>query len=311
MKESTRFFLTLKLLLYYRALAHTGKNADTDYWNWNTDTRTTAIVLNAFVQIDPKNPITANAVRWLMAHRDSGHWYTTQETAWSLIALTNWMSASNEYDTNYAYVVGLNGNVLNQGNATKDNLTQNVNLQVQMKDLLKDAANYLVFTRGDGTGNLYYTAYLSTELPVESIQPLDQGVSLSRQYFTLDNSKKPITDATRGDLVRVRLTVVVPAAMHYIVVDDPLPAGFEAVDSSILTDTAVPSSYTLKDYNERGWGWWYFSHVELKRREGRALGRLPARRNVRVHLSGACQHCRNVQSHSAHRERVLLPGCGR
>ncbi len=27
-----------------------------DYWNWNTDTRTTAIVLNAFVQIDPQNP---------------------------------------------------------------------------------------------------------------------------------------------------------------------------------------------------------------------------------------------------------------
>jgi len=240
------------------------EEADTDYWNWNTDTRTTAIVLNAFVQLDPKNPITANAVRWLMAHRDSGHWTTTQETAWSLIALTNWMSASNEYDTNYAYVVGLNGNVLNQGNATQQNLTDTVQLKIELKDLLKDSANYLVFTRGDGTGNLYYTAYMSATLPVESIQPLDQGVSLSRQYFALDNSKKPITEAQRGDLVRVRLTVVVPAAVHYIVVDDPLPAGFEAVDASILTDTAVPSSYTLKDYNERGWGWWYFSHIELK-----------------------------------------------
>jgi uncharacterized protein YfaS (alpha-2-macroglobulin family) len=83
---------------------------------------------------------------------------------------------------------------------------------------------------------------------------LDQGVSLSRQYFSLDDPKKPITAIQRGDLVRVRLTVVVPAAMHYIVVDDPLPAGFEAVDASILTDTAVPASYTVTDYNERGWG---------------------------------------------------------
>ncbi len=64
--------------------------------------------------------------------------------------------------------------------------------------------------------------------------------------------------------MRVRLTVVVPAAVHYIVVADPLPAGFEAVDASILTDTAVPTSYTLTDYNERGWGWWYFSHIELR-----------------------------------------------
>ncbi|HXD12306.1 MAG TPA: alpha-2-macroglobulin family protein, partial [Anaerolineales bacterium] len=240
------------------------EESSTDYWNWNTDTRTTAIVLNAFVQIDPKSPITANAVRWLMAHRDRGHWYTTQETAWSLIALTNWMSASNEYDTKYAFAIGLNGEVLDQGNAAKENLTKTVALQVELKDLLKEAANYLVFTRGDGTGNLYYTAYLSAELPVESIKPLDQGVSLSRQYYTLDDSKTPITDASRGDLVRVRLTVVVPAAVHYIVVDDPLPAGFEAVDATILTDTVVPASYTVADYNERGWGWWYFSHVELR-----------------------------------------------
>jgi uncharacterized protein YfaS (alpha-2-macroglobulin family) len=246
------------------------EESTTDYWNWNTDTRTTAIVLNAFVQIDPNaattggSPITANAVRWLMAHREKGHWYTTQETAWTLIALTNWMSASNEYDTNYAFAIGLNGDLLNQGNATKDKLTETVNLQVELKDLLKEAANYLVFTRGEGTGNLYYTAYLSAELPVESIEPLDQGVSLARQYFTVDDSKTPITDAARGDLVRVRLTVVVPAAVHYIVVDDPLPAGFEAVDASILTDTAVPTSYTLTDYNERGWGWWYFSHIELR-----------------------------------------------
>jgi len=235
-----------------------------DYWNWNTDTRTTAIVLNAFVQLDPQSPVTANAVRWLMAHREQGRWHTTQETVWSLIALTNWMSASNEYDTDYAFAIGLNGEMLEQGEATRENLTQSVKLQVELEDLLKETANYLVFTRGDGTGNLYYSAYLSAELPVESIEPLDQGVSLSRGYFALDDLKTPITEIQRGELVRVRLTVVIPAAVHYIVVDDPLPAGLEAIDSTILTDTAVPASYTLTDYEERGWGWWYFTHTELR-----------------------------------------------
>ncbi len=238
--------------------------AQVDYWNWNTDTRTTAIVLNAFVQIDPKNPITAQAVRWLMAHRESSHWHSTQETAWSLIALTNWLTVSKEYDTNYQYAIGLNGSLLQQGNAGKDNLTQTVKLQVALKDLLKDTVNYVVFTRGSGTGNLYYDAYLSTTLPVESIQPLDQGMSLSRQYFTLDDPKTAITGIGRGDLVRVRLTMVVPADLHYVVIDDPLPAGLEAVDASIMTDTQVPAKYTLQDYTERGWGWWYFDHTELR-----------------------------------------------
>jgi len=235
-----------------------------DHWNWNSDTRTTAIVLNAFIQIDPTNPITANAVRWLMAHRDGGHWYSTQETAWSLIALTNWLVESKEFETDYKYSVGLNGDTLQVGLASKDNLSETVDLQVQIEDLLKEEANSLVITRGRGQGNLYYSAYLSTSLPVSEIQPLDQGVSLSREYFALDDLMKPITEIERGELVKVRLTVVVPAAVHYIAIDDPLPAGLEALDASLATDTAVPSSYTAQDYKERGWGWWYFSHVELR-----------------------------------------------
>ncbi len=113
------------------------EEAAKDYWNWNSDTRTTAIVLNTFVQIDPQNPITANAVRWLMAHRDSGHWYSTQETTWSLIALTNWLVTSKEYETSYEYAIGLNDELLQEGQSNKDNLTETVNLQVELKRPVK------------------------------------------------------------------------------------------------------------------------------------------------------------------------------
>jgi alpha-2-macroglobulin len=235
-----------------------------DWWNWNTDTRTTAIILNAFVQINPKSPITANAVRWLMAHREGTHWYSTQETTWALIALTNWMTTSKEYQANYQYAVGLNGGLLQQGEATRENITQIVNLEVQFKDLLKEKTNDIVFTRGRGNGNLYYTAYLTTALVVDEIEPLDQGVMLSREYFAMDDLETPITEVGKGELVKVRLTVVVPASVHYVVINDPLPAGLEAVDSTLATDVEVPRTYTARDYRQRGWGWWYFSHIELR-----------------------------------------------
>jgi uncharacterized protein YfaS (alpha-2-macroglobulin family) len=242
------------------------EEGEIDYWNWNTDTRTTAIVLDTFVKIDPKNPLTANAVRWLMAHRNSSHWRSTQETAWSLIALTDWLAASKEYETSYPFAIGFNGNPLQQGQASPQNLLETVKLQVELKDLLKDEVNYLVLTRGEGTGNLYYTAYMNATLPVEQVRPLDQGISLSRQYFALSDTKNktPITEASRGDILRVRMTMVVPAALHYAVVDDPLPAGLEAIDASLETDTVVPEVYTMQDYSERGWGWWYFDHIELR-----------------------------------------------
>ncbi len=240
------------------------EESETDYWNWNTDTRTTAIVLNALIQIAPDNPIVPQAVRWLMAHRSAGHWASTQETTWSLIALTNWLVESKEFETSYQYALGLNGEPLTQAGANRDNLTETFDLQVDLKDLLKDEANYLVFTRGEGPGSLYYSAYLNATLPVEQIQPLDQGVSLVREYFTLDDPKTPITEIERGELVRVRLTMVVPAALHYVVVEDPLPAGFEAIDSSLESGAEIPRKYTRADYDLYGWGGWYFTHREVR-----------------------------------------------
>ena len=67
--------------------------------------------------IDPNNPINANAVRWLMSHRTDGHWSGTQETAWTLMALTHWMVSSGELEANYPYAVALNNKELGSGAA--------------------------------------------------------------------------------------------------------------------------------------------------------------------------------------------------
>jgi alpha-2-macroglobulin len=239
------------------------EETEADVWNWGSDLRTSAVVLNAFIQIDPQSSITANAVRWLVSSRTVDHWGSTQETTWTLTALSNWLIASHEFESNYRYAIGLNGKPLQDGTVTADNLTKTVTLQIGAAQMLKDGINYLVVTRGEGAGNLYYTAYLQAALPVAQIQPLDRGITVSRQYFSLTNDKTPITQIGRGEVVRVRVTVIAPDSLHYVLVNDPLPAGLEAIDTSLLTDVQVPSVYTYQDFSQRGWGWWFFSHVEL------------------------------------------------
>ncbi|MEW5938973.1 MAG: alpha-2-macroglobulin, partial [Chloroflexota bacterium] len=236
---------------------------ETDFWNWNTDLRTTAIVLDAFVKIDPTSALTADAVRWLMAHRSADGWGSTQETAWTLLALTDWLAVSREFESDYSYAVGLNGSPLQRGQVTPANLTESVIVPIPQASLT-DQVNYLVIARGAGVGNLYYTAYLNAQLPVDQVKALDRGIIVSRQYFALDDPKHPITEIQRGELARVRVTIVAPAALHYVVVDDPLPAGLEAVDASLQTDAQIPTRYNVTDFERRGWGWWFFTHIELR-----------------------------------------------
>jgi uncharacterized protein YfaS (alpha-2-macroglobulin family) len=236
---------------------------DVDYWNWNTDLRTTAIVLNALIQVDPENVLIADGIRWLMKHRQAGHWYSTQETSWSLMALTNWLSLSKEFETNYQYAIGLNGELLETKQADAEHLMETSVLQVDVEKLLADETNYFVLTRGSGPGVLYYSAYMDYSLPVKDIEALDQGILVSRQYFHADDLKTPITEAQRGDLVQVRVTLVVPESLHYVVIDDPLPAGLEAIDASLLTSQQVPDVYRARDYDRYGWGWWYFYYKQI------------------------------------------------
>ena len=244
------------------------EEAVSDRWNWNTDTRTTAIVLSALSQIDPLNPLNANAVRWLMSHRTNGHWLGTQETAWSLMGLTNWMVASGELNANYQYAVGLNGERLGGGVANAESLRQTLVLKVDVADLLKAQANRLAFAHDGGPGNLYYTAHLTVDLPVEQIQPLDRGIIVSRSYYRLDGSETPVTEARVGEMLVARLTVIATNALHYVVVDDPLPAGLEAVNQEL--ETSVQNTETSGFTSSwdggywRGWGWWSFSHIQLR-----------------------------------------------
>jgi uncharacterized protein YfaS (alpha-2-macroglobulin family) len=237
-----------------------------DNYNWNSDTRTTAIVLSALSEIDTRNPLNANAVRWLMAHRSNGHWSSTQETAWTILGLTRWMAASGELQADYRYAVALNSNQLGDGTATADNLRETAEFKVDINALLLGEANRLAIARDEGPGNLYYTAHMDVALPVEEVQALDQGIVVSRSYYSLDDPTMPVEEAQQGELLLARLTIVAPNTLHYLLVEDPWPAGLEGVDRSLNTSTQAISPYQFsgEDIARTGWGWWYFNHVEMR-----------------------------------------------
>ena len=250
-----------------------------DYINMNTNVRTTAIVLWALAQHSDGSDAAqlANIARWLMAVRGgNGYWESTHTTAWALAGLIAYMRASGELQGDFSYTVTLNGQQVLNGKYNRDNLDQRQTLVFAIADLLTDRGNRLVIERkppqGDqsGKGKLYYTARLRYYLPVDQVKALDRGIIVNRRY-ELDG--KPVQEAQVGDVIRVRLTLIAPHALHYVLLEDPLPAGCEAVDTSLATTSVTEegpklTQLPLKEqdywYNRYGWGWWWFSHSEVR-----------------------------------------------
>jgi uncharacterized protein YfaS (alpha-2-macroglobulin family) len=127
-----------------------------------------------------------------------------------------------------------------------------------------------------GTGGVYY--YLSVnEVPAAPpITPEIRGVQVERWYERLDGGT-PLVSVAEGDLVRVRLKITVPSTRYFLVLDDALPAGLEAVDLSLRTAATMPGpganaeaaehdeSEPTSWYGSWDSGWWSpFDHRELR-----------------------------------------------
>ncbi len=242
-----------------------------DWWAMNTDTRSTAIVLDTFAKLDPDNALIPNAVRWLMVAREVGIWETTQETAWALIALTDWMVETGELDADYDFGLYLNDSETAVGTATRETVDQGVTAVIPISDLDPDTTNALTIARTDGSGRLYYTAHLQVYLPVESIEPEDRGFIVQRKYTLADCEAQDrrecpeVTEANLGDVIRVDLTIISPHDRYYVVVEDPLPAGAEAVDTGLSTTSLLAMGPSLQRESSPYWWWWHwYSRSEMR-----------------------------------------------
>ena len=68
--------------------AHVGELADPYLlWFWNSNVRSTAIVLHSLVQAGASDAPLVQLVRWLMTARTNGRWGNTQENAHAMAAL--------------------------------------------------------------------------------------------------------------------------------------------------------------------------------------------------------------------------------
>ena len=77
----------------------------------------------------------------------------------------------------------------------------------------------------------------------------------------------PISSTHVGDLITVRLSLTVPDDMHFVSIEDPLPAGVEAIDSSLLTATnqsQLPQLVRQSSDPAWWWGWQSFNRSELR-----------------------------------------------
>jgi hypothetical protein len=208
-----------------------------------------------------------------MSARTAGHWHTFQEDAWVLMALTDWMFASDELNADYSYAVGLNGDIILEGDYGVNNIASTVNTEAPVASLNLEDVNFLAFGKDDGTGRLYYTAHLDSYIDADQVGPASRGFTVQRAYYDAacdpeENQCEMLTSIEAGQQVRVELTIIAPEDRVFAIVEDHLPSGAQAIDPGLSTSAQggnTPGiSQADRGYQRGYWGWWYFNRIEFR-----------------------------------------------
>jgi uncharacterized protein YfaS (alpha-2-macroglobulin family) len=198
-----------------------------EYGALQSDTRTLAMVLRAFVAAEPDHPLIPRLARGVLEGRINGRFRNTHEAAWALLALAAVRDREGPARTAGARV--FLGDALVRDVALEG---RPVALGIPMRALLEAGGSPLTFAQ-TGSGTLHYQARLRfarAGLPAEAEE---SGMFLRRSERGLDGANLPAGTFLAGSMVAVELTLVTPSPRRFVMIESPLPGGFEPAEDEL------------------------------------------------------------------------------
>lgn len=230
-----------------------GDKAD-QYHYMNSDIRATAMTLAALLEVDPQHKQIDKLAAGLKAARTrAGDWVSTQETLWSLVALSDYGKRVGDGQT--TATVKLGGKVLAQKRVKGAEIAT---IKLGLGELAKLPSDKLELAV-DGGANVSVRV---REARVDALKPIANGFKLARTY--LDAKGKPASSFKAGELVTVQLELTADTAQQWVALVDPIPAGFEVLNPKLAAGGQSKDPQPSPDPWARRWGFVTWDHQELR-----------------------------------------------
>lgn len=190
----------------------------------DSDVRDAALLLSAWLDVDPGNVAVARLAQYLRDSQRDGHWGNTQDDALALLAFGKLARQLPEKELPFSGTL-----TLPDGTVRKFSGTNEVSWS------FGPGQGGPVTVQNDGPGKLYLWAR-NEGVSTEPEAALDQGISICREF--LDRSGQPIdpTELPQGEFFVVQVKVNTnDRLLDQLVIEDLLPAGWEIENPNLIT----------------------------------------------------------------------------
>lgn len=199
-------------------------------------TEVSAAALRAFIACEPKHDLVPKLVSWLSVSRQGNYWASTKQTAMVVYALVDYLALTGDLNPDMTVSMSLNGKPVFSERITKANWQKFDGMRKFTSEQLNPGENVVTIEK-TGTGSPIYSIYAKYYAEAENLPPSQGGMRIDRTYYKVVREKgaerleKLESGATvsSGDEIEVALTVDADRDYEWLMMDDPLPSGFEPI----------------------------------------------------------------------------------
>ncbi len=234
-----------------RAVLAVTRAGESGEW-WGADSATAMRVL-ALLKL--KDPVAGEEMGRLLASRSPrGDWRNTISNAWVLMALSREAAQTPPWQAGQAAVLSLNGK------SSEIALPAQPASEILTLDFPPGAEPPSLTATLPAGQRLFAKIEISSRPAPGPQAARKAGFAISRSWQKVapDGSLAEAGPLRTGDLVQVSLKLDLPGPAEYLVIDDPLPATFEAVNPNFSTMAADPTAGATGDT-------WFSDFTEMRR----------------------------------------------
>jgi hypothetical protein len=196
--------------------------------NFNSTLRSDAIILSVLADVDPQNPSVYKLVNRITKATKDGHWGTTQENAFALMALGKILKEKD--DGEYQGEVYLGKEKIADFDSTENFVLNDPRL-----------AEGKVTVKLVGDGECYYYLKSSGLSKRRDLPEYNKGVQVTREYLDRHGNPLNLNQIQQGDLIVARITIKPSQKdLSNLGIVDLLPAGLEIENPRLESRASIP-----------------------------------------------------------------------
>jgi len=202
--------------------------------------KSNALVLDAMMREAPDQAIIQKLARGVLEGRKHGRWMSTQDNLVSLQAMRRFFDTYEKATPDYTGKLWLGTASYAEQRFVGHSNTRAV-AQASWTTLAPGSTHDLGFVRDGTAGRLYYRVGIIYAPRRVDLPALDAGFVVRRSYTAADDPSEVIKNADGSYKIKLGAKVLITiettntTTRHAVALVDPLPAGFEIVNTALAT----------------------------------------------------------------------------